>query len=243
VTERRLDWDGCVNIRDLGGHPTANGDATAFGAIVRADSIRRLSDAGWQALVDYGVRTVVDLRFPSELAADPPRDVPVDVVHVPLLEDADAEAMAAIDAWPTTAGAYLEMLERFRPNFARAVAAIASAPEGAVLVHCQGGKDRTGLVVALLLTLAGVPPEEIAEDYGLSARNLAQLTEQWIAAAPDDAERERRRRIGSGEPQAMLDVLAELEVRYGSVRSYLLAGGATEQELDTALARLVQDGR
>jgi protein-tyrosine phosphatase len=239
VTERRLHWDGCVNVRDLGGHPTGDGGRTAFGAVVRADSIRLLSDRGWDALVEYGVRTIVDLRSPIELEADPPRDVPLAVVHVPLLDPDDEEAVAAVDAWPTTEGAYLEMLERFRPSFVRALQAIARAPEGAVLVHCMGGKDRTGLVVALLLTLVGVPPEQIAEDYGLSARNLAPRSAQWIEQAVDETQREWRRRVVRGEPQAMLHVLIELEARYGSVRDYLLAGGATEEDIDRARARLV----
>jgi protein tyrosine/serine phosphatase len=238
VTERRLEWEGCVNVRDLGGHWTADGRVTAFGSVVRADLIRGLSDSGWEALVSHGVRTVVDLRYHSEVEADPPREIPVEVVHVPLLDERDEAAMAAIDSWMTTAGAYLEMLERFPSNFARAVTTIARAPEGGVLVHCHGGKDRTGLVVALLLTMAGVPPEDIAADYGLSAVNLAELTEEWVSAAPDDGERERRRRISRGDPQAMLDVLAELEARYGSVRSYLLVAGAREDDLDRAVARL-----
>jgi protein tyrosine/serine phosphatase len=238
VTERRLEWEGCVNVRDLGGHRTADGRTTAFGSVVRADVIRGLSDVGWEALVSHGVRTVVDLRFHSELEADPLREVPVDVVHVPLLDERDEAAMAAIDSWMTTAGAYLEMLERFPPNFAQAVTAIGRAPEGGVLVHCHGGKDRTGLVVALLLALAGVPPEDIAADYGLSAVNLTRLTEEWVAAAGDENERDRRRRVSRGDPQAMLDVLAELEARYGSIRGYLLGAGAREDDLEGAVARL-----
>lgn len=234
-----MDWDGCVNVRDLGGHPTTDGRETSFRSVVRADSIRQLSDEGWEALVAYGVRTIVDLRFPRELEADPPRDVPVDVVHVPLLDQDDEEAMTAIDAWQTTEGAYLEMLERFRPNFARAIEVIGEAPEGTVLVHCLGGKDRTGLVVAILLMLAGVPPEQIAEDYGLSASNLAPLSERWLAEAEDETERDRRRRVVRGEPQAMLDVLTELEARYGSVRGYLGAGGATDDQIDRARERLL----
>jgi protein-tyrosine phosphatase len=239
MTERPLHWGGCVNVRDLGGHPTREGGRTAFRAVVRADSIRLLSDKGWDALVDYGVRTIVDLRSPIELEADPPRDMPVEVVHVPLLDPDDEEAMAAVDAWPTTESAYLEILERFRPSFVRAIRAIARAPEGAVLVHCMGGKDRTGLVVALLLTLVGVPPEEIAADYGLSARNLAPRSAQWIEQAVDETQREWRRRVVRGEPEAMFQVLVELEARYGSVRGYLLAGGATEEDIERARVRLV----
>lgn len=240
MTERRLHWDGCVNVRDLGGHPIGDGlGKTAFRAVVRADSIRLLSDEGWEALVDYGIRTIVDLRSPVELEADPPRDVPVEVVQVPLFDPRNEEATAAMDAWSTTEDAYLEMLERFRPSFVQAIRAIAQAPEGAVLVHCMGGKDRTGLVVALLLTLVGVPPEQIAEDYGLSALNLAPRSARWIEQAVDETEREWRRRVVRGEPQAMLHVLVELEARHGSVRDYLLAGGATEEDIDRAQARLL----
>src|SRR5262249_24471543 len=74
---RELAWDGCLNVRDLGGHPTDDGGETRYGAVVRADSVRQLSDAGWAALVEYGVDTIVDLRMDQELAADPPADLPV----------------------------------------------------------------------------------------------------------------------------------------------------------------------
>ena len=219
-------------------HLLPDGGRTRFGAVVRADSIRQLTDAGWDALVRYGIRTIVDLRRQSELDEDPPFDVPVEVVHVSLIDQTHAEAEAALDVWETTTTTYLALLEGYRANFVRALTTLARAPDGGVLVHCQGGKDRTGLVVALLLTLAGVPPGDVAEDYGLSAGNIAQLTDDWIAEAPDEPERQLRRRISVGEPQAMLDVLAELESRYGSVRSYLLAAGAREDDLDRAVARL-----
>ncbi|HEY6032238.1 MAG TPA: tyrosine-protein phosphatase, partial [Gaiellaceae bacterium] len=74
---RALAWDGCVNVRDLGGLPTEDGGVTLRGAVVRSDNARRLSDAGWQALLDHGVRTVVDLRWADERDEDPPGDVPI----------------------------------------------------------------------------------------------------------------------------------------------------------------------
>ena len=183
TTNRDLVWDGCLNVRDLGGHPTEDGRLTRFGAVVRADSIRRLSDRGWEALVAHGVRTVVDLRWHSELEADPPRELPVDVVHIPLLgERHDAPETAFLRAARSQHEAYLGMLERFGSNFVRAVAAVAHAREGGVLVHCQAGKDRTGLVVALLLRLAGVDREAVAADYAVSGRRLACVLEPSIAA-------------------------------------------------------------
>jgi len=214
---------------------------------VRADSVRKLSEAGRDALLAYGVRTVVDLRVHSELAADPEVELPVPVVHVPLFHDDDEEDWAAIEAVSraapdevaSTRDVYIEMLERFRENFVRALVTVAQAPEGGVLVHCQGGKDRTGLISALLLRLVGVSAEDIAADYAISSSNLVSWLEPWIEDADEEEERERRRRISSSPPQSMLDVLAELERRYGGVAEYLLAGGATEGDLQRARARLV----
>jgi protein-tyrosine phosphatase len=246
--ERVLTWDGCVNVRDLGGHPTQDGRTTRFGAVVRADSVRALSDAGWDALLAYGVSRIVDLRLHSELALDPPRELDVEVVHVPLMHELDDEEWVEIDAigdaQPDAAGStravYLEFLERRRPQFGEAIAAVADAPEGTVVVHCHGGKDRTGLVVALLLRLAGVDVETIGADYALSGPNLRERTAAWVAAAEDDVERERRRRIGLAPAEAMAAVLEELERRHGSVREYMRAAGVEDGTIDRAIARLVE---
>jgi protein-tyrosine phosphatase len=245
-TERHLAWEGCVNVRDLGGHPTEDGGTTKFGAIVRADSVRKLSDAGWRDLVGHGVTTIVDLRMHEELEADPPAELPVDVVHVNLLGDAPPDYGEHLDALteaePTpaakTKAVYVDFLERFAPNFAAAMRSIADAPEGAVVIHCQGGKDRTGLVVALLLSLAGVPRDDVATDYAISERNLAERQAAWEAEAESEEDRARRRQIGLCPPEAMREVLDELDRRFGAVREYLLAAGASEGELDRAMSRL-----
>jgi protein-tyrosine phosphatase len=245
AVERALAWDGCLNVRDLGGHQTPDG-RTRFGAVVRADSVRQLSDAGWRSLVDYGITRVVDLRLHEELEADAPADLPVEVVHVSLFGDGRAEHWQEIDEIARAAGdppastrvVYLEFLERFRGQFAAAIAAVADAPEGGVLVHCQAGKDRTGLVTALLLRLAGVGIDEVGADYALSERNLSAPTSEWIAEAEDDEERRRRVRMSATPPEAMVGVLEELERRYGSVLGYLRAGGADEGIPERAAARL-----
>ena len=247
LPDRTLSWDGCVNVRDLGGHPTEDGRTTRFGAVIRADSIRQLSDAGWAALFDYGVSRIVDLRFHSELELDEPRDVDVEVVHIPILPELDDPEWAEIDpigdaqpdALGSTRAVYLEFLERRRPQFGEALEAIALAPEGAVVVHCFGGKDRTGLVVALLLRLVGVDLQTIGADYALSGHNLRDVTAAWIAKAEDDLERERRTRIGKAPAEAMVQVLEELERRYGGVRGYLEAAGLDSRTIDAAAARLL----
>ena len=246
---RDLVWDGCLNVRDLGGHTTLDGGETRFGAIVRADSVGQLSEAGWEALTACGVRTVLDLRGGHERDDDPPRDLPVAVLHVPFMEASEAEwdeiaeeiegaAEAAPDVAASTRDVYLIFLERFAANIAAALRAVANAPAGGVVVHCVGGKDRTGLLVAFLLHLAGVPDAEVAADYALSEERLRPRHDAWFAAAESDEELERLRRIAGTPAESMLGVFAELERRYGSVEGYLRSTGLTGKELDLLRARL-----
>jgi protein-tyrosine phosphatase len=246
VPDRNLGWDGCVNVRDLGGHPTEDGGETRFRAVVRADSVRGLSDAGWEALVAYGVSRIIDLRWHEELAEDPPRELAVEVVHIPLLGERDDATQREIDALlqnvrdpaARRSTMYLEFLRRYPENFAAAISAVASAPEGAALVHCAGGVDRTGLVSAFLLRLAGVAPEHIANDYAASEANWAPRTAEWIADAEDEEEREFRRFLSRMPPEAMLQVLERLEEEHGGVAGYLRTAGVAEADLDRARARL-----
>ena len=159
LRSRELTWDGCLNVRDLGGHPKEEGGETSYGSIVRADSVGLLTPTGWQALVEYGIHTVIDLRGDHEREEDPPGELPVEVLHVPFMEaseeeweeiGAELESLGELPVVDATRDAYLIFLERFKPNVGAAIRAVADAPEGGVVVHCVGGKDRTGLVVALL---------------------------------------------------------------------------------------------
>jgi protein-tyrosine phosphatase len=246
---RDLVWDGCLNVRDLGGLPTRDGGTTQLHAVVRADSIRQLTDEGWQALVDHGIRTVVDLRGDDERTEDPPADLPVEIVHVPFFEANDAEwheiraeldaAVAAAPDVPTaTRDVYLIFLERFSGNVASAVRAVANAPGGGLVIHCVGGKDRTGLLSAFLLHLAGVADDEIAADYALSEERLLPRHEAWFAAAETEEELERLRRIAQTPATSMVGVFAELGRRHGGVEGYLREAGATEEELELVRTRL-----
>jgi protein tyrosine/serine phosphatase len=247
--ERELLWDGCINVRDLGGHPTRDGGETRYGSIVRADSVRLLTEAGWAALVDYGIRTVLDLRADHEREEDPPADVAVDVVHVPFMEASDSEweeigpeieaaSAAAPDVATSTRDVYLIFLERFKTNIAAAIRAVANAREGGIVVHCVGGKDRTGLLTAFLLDLAEVAPEDIAADYALSEERLRPRHEAWFAAADTEEELERLRRIAQTPAESMAGVFEELERRYGSVEGYLRSAGLSDEELQVAAGRL-----
>ena len=236
--ERTLLWEGCCNIRDLGGLPTEDGGETRFGAVVRADDISLLSERGLSALEAYGVVRIVDLRH-----EDPPYEPPVELVRVPLF---DAQSILEVDelladvdepvAWRRRN--YLFLLDRFKGNFGRAVTEVAEAPEGTVLIHCAGGIDRTGLVAALLLRLAGVAVETIAQDYAESAVGWAPALEPWIAEAPDAAERRKRKLLSVITAQTMHEVLVELERRHGSTRELLASVGVEESALDHLRASL-----
>ena len=242
---RDLDWDGCLNVRDLGGHATRNGGVTRSRSIVRADSLRKLTDEGWKAAVAYGIRTVVDLRTDRERASDAPAELPVDGVHVQLFEEdpvfseeVDEIIGASDDPAERIAGTYLALLERFRPNVVAALRVIAGAQEGGVAVHCAGGKDRTGLVTALLLSLAGVDRQEIGADYHWSEERLRPRHEEWLAQAETDAEREIVQRLISTPAAAMVRVLDELDSRFGGVEAYLESGGLGGDEIARLRSRL-----
>jgi protein-tyrosine phosphatase len=245
---RALRWDGCLNIRDLGGLPTEAGGRTRRGVVLRADSIRKLTDAGWNAMLDYGVSRIVDLRVNSELAQDPSRELSIDLVHVSVLPEFGSEVWAEFDAISDAApdapsahrAVYLEFLKRFPSKFAAAVEAIAGAPSGVVVIHCVGGKDRTGLVSALVLRLAGVSIEEVAADYAQSEANLRSELSEWIEQAPTEQERKQRERRSQTPAAAMVGLLEELEQRYGSSEDYLLAGGASEESLQRIRQRFTE---
>jgi protein-tyrosine phosphatase len=232
--ERVLVWDGCVNVRDLGGLPIVGGGETRYGVIVRADSIRGLTEGGWAALTEYGVRSAVDLRADDEVAEDPGGDAPIPVLRVPITP---WELGELAHDWPSMRIGYLALLDRFRTQFADAISTLATA-DGPVVVHCQGGRDRTGLVVALALQLVGVDPETIAADHARSDENWAPFLNAWYEEAPTEEERERRRRIARPAGRTMAQVLAEVDTRYGGPRRYLLDAGASREHLHSLVLRL-----
>lgn len=246
--ERTLRWDGCANVRDLGGHATEDGRETLFRAVVRADSRGMLTEAGWKALEAYGVSRVVDLRRDDELAEDPPDLVELDVFHVSLMagierpeewELVKRAAAAAPDARTTYAILYAAALEQCRSTIALALTAVAGAPEGAVVVHCTAGKDRTGLVAALLLRLCGVSIADVDADYADSERALRDAGTGWIEAATDGEERTQRLVAAETPAGAIAEVLTRLEHDHRSVDGYLEAAGLGAGDQARLRARLL----
>jgi protein-tyrosine phosphatase len=252
---RILHWDGCYNVRDLGGLPTADGRRVRWGAIVRSDLPNRLTETGQRSLIDHGVRTIVDLRFPEEVAHDwdsyPFRQdsddrPPVSYQNVPFNIGRDPDKHEEIRAAYRAATSRIELnrhdIDWNRAGIVAAVAAIADAPSGGVLVHCHAGKDRTGSVVAILLSVLGVSDEDIADDYALTALTLEPLIIEWLDSNTQDvAERERLRNLAMPAREAMLDTLAYIRAEHSSAEAYLRGGGTTSEQISRLRDRLLED--
>jgi protein-tyrosine phosphatase len=224
MEDRVLAWDGCNNVRDLGRLKTADGRTTRRGVIVRSDTPSRLTAAGWSALYEYGIRTIITLRttgmVENELDLAPPYADLV-VVQAPIEDITDREfalKWAATDLWGTPLY-FKDALRRWPEKHAAVISTIARARPGGVLFHCIRGHDRTGIISLLLLTLAGVTPDEIIADYELSV---------------DSGRDKILARENSSVRQAMLDTLEGLDVD-GCLRE----GGASRDDLAAIRTRLV----
>ncbi len=245
---RHIVLDGTYNLRDTGGYPAApEGDAagtTRWGVLLRSDALHRLTDADLTALAGRGIRHVVDLRDDTEVRSAPSRldGLDVEVQHLPVF--AGAAPQALLGGSIGLEQLYDAMVDEHGPNLARAVAAIARTDGGAVIVHCTAGKDRTGLVVALALRAVGVPLDVVATDYAASAGHLAG---DWadaalaaVAALGHDVPAEVVDLVTASPAPLVASLLARLEAEHGSVADYLLARGATADDLGRLRALLVE---
>jgi protein tyrosine/serine phosphatase len=231
----QLDWPDCRNVRDVGGLPTADGGRIRDGALIRADSLQFLSPEGVEVVRRAGVSRILDLRSKGELTGFPtPFTEDLLGLHMPLADPADPDAGAT-----TIVGACIAMLDLHPELFAAAVLAIAEAPDGAVVVHCYGGKDRTGMVVALALSVAGVPEEEIVADYFLTQERLAPYLAEQLAAEPDASLHPEMIEFRDTRAESLVAILDHLDKAYGGPEAYLRRGGLTTEQLAVLRSRLV----
>lgn len=231
-----LDWPKCANARDLGGMPTVDGGRIRTGALIRTDGHNKLTPSGVEAVRAYGVSRIIDLRrqreqdrAPSPFSGDPL------YYHLSVQNPADPD-----HEWLTLAEIYIAMLDLRPQLFTSAVAAVASAPEGGVVVHCAGGKDRTGLIVGMALAVAGVSVDAIGADYALTEERLAEESAAYLEGLDDPKIREIARRLQPTPAENMVQVFEHLNRRYGGVEDYLTAGGMTSAQLDALRGRLLE---
>lgn len=235
---RHLDWDGLYNARDLGGLPTLDGRTTRRGAVVRSESLDRLTPTGWQQLREHGIRTVIDLRNPDE-RTHAPDDAVTGVLTVTLALDGDQGLESPF--WHAigrqhsgTPLYYRPFLQRLPELAAAAVAAVADAAPGGVLIHCAGGRDRTGLVVLLLLALAGVDAATIAADHELSAQRCTALFDAYDMPDQTPAIIELLEQHGTTWHDAVTSTLDGLDLP-----ALLLNAGLAERQLAALRDRLL----
>jgi protein-tyrosine phosphatase len=231
---RRLPLAGAYNLRDVGGYPAADGGQTRWRTLFRADSLHRLTVEEQEALLEYGVRTVIDLRRPDETASAPnvfaasPR---VRYLHLSITDSApDPNGPSiALDEL------YRRILDDRQAQLGAVLTALSEEGAFPAVVHCTAGKDRTGLIVALLLGIAGVPPEQIVEDYALSAVYLAETFWAEVSARLTAAgiPLERYRQLLASAPETMVATLAYLDERYGGAVGYAAHLGLVDRQLAT----------
>jgi len=231
-----LTWPNCLNVRDVGGLPTSDGRQIAAGALIRSDNLSRLTDAGVTALREASVSRIIDVRTPPECDGDPSPFATNPLYRNMPLYNAD-------DPYDPTLSLeqnYMAMLDLHPELLAAAVGAIADAPTGAVVVHCHAGKDRSGNVVALALSIAGVPAQSVAADYAFLDDRMRDHFAEQLALINDSNERSQLAESFTARPETMLAVLQHLEDQYGGAEAYLRQGGLGDNQLSALRARLVE---
>ena len=269
VQERWIEMDGLVNLRDVGGIPTGDGGVIASGRLLRSDNLQALSEDDVAALLDRGLSDVVDLRSdyeaemegPSPLVGHPEvsihqlslfrewregvgEDKPDALAEADRPETLPAEALPWVDLEPSveigndTASHYLSYLMERPDSVLEALRVIATAP-GATLVHCAAGKDRTGTIVALALTLAGADREAVIADYAASSERVQAIVDRLMSSATyADNLRDRPLSSHLSRPETMHVLLEHLEAEFGGVEALLGRLGWTDADTARLRAKL-----
>ncbi|MEU0937025.1 tyrosine-protein phosphatase [Embleya sp. NPDC005971] len=242
-TRRHVDFARLHNFRDMGGYRTADGRTVRWGALYRSDSLGKLEGADWETFLAIGVRTVIDLRYPQEIAYR--GRVPahesltyhnLSIEHRPYNQPDLAEDVLP---GPYLAARFAEVAEDGVREIREALAVIAAAESAPVVFHCASGKDRTGLIAALVLALLGVPDEDIVADFALTELATARLLADW--QAEHDGATPRWPAFGRAPAEVMELFLADLAKTYGSLHTYVTDRlGFTEAEIEALREALLE---
>lgn len=227
------------NFRDLGGYPASDGRRTRRGVLYRSDSLGKLRTEGdVERFQGLGVRTVIDLRYPWEIEKagrvpefDGLHYVNLSIEHQPY----DQGSLGSdIDPWRFLADRYLEVAKDGVKEIREVLDVIADPESGTTVFHCASGKDRTGLIAMLVLTLVGASEASVVEDFTLTESATERLVADWKAFYPG---RELTWPAYARAPEEpMVLFLTELKAEYGSVEAY----AATELGVDEELVRALR---
>jgi len=248
---RWLRLDGAVNVRDLGGLPTGDGRRTRSGVLYRADNLQDLTEADVAGLVEaLGVRTVVDLRTSGEVRLEGPGPLHAAGLaheHHSLVPDEQLRAAELDDRvlpdrrYTSAVDVYLGYLDEAPDAVVAAVRILADPAAGPTVFHCAAGKDRTGVLAALVEAAVGVTPDAVLDDYLDTVERVPAIVGRLLASATY-AEDVGKVPLDHHTPRAetMQGVLSALDEQWGGARGWLLAHGLTEAELDALAERLVE---
>lgn len=242
LTPRQIPVDGAHNVRDLGGYLTDRGTEIPLRRFLRSDCLHRLAPGGTERLLDEGLRCVVDLRTQAETAQNPSLFdglKGVEYVNIPLFDTLSPEALSAVKTPQThpLLPFYVAAIDRRGPAVREILSRMSGVDQGAVLFNCTAGKDRTGIIAALLLGLAGVSDSDIINDYALTEQLIPDLVAEFLALS--------RARGGDVESYATLlespadtmdRMLSHIRTHHGSVHGYMdhidLDGGSRTKLID-----------
>jgi protein-tyrosine phosphatase len=228
---RHLPLEGTRNVRDTGGYPTADGRTTRWRTLLRSDELTRIPADVADELVALGLRRVVDLRWPEELELSPnvfADSARIRYSSIPLLAD-DPTPHAGL------AGMYRHVLDARGTQLAEVVRTLLAEDGLPAIIGCAAGKDRTGVTIALLLDLCGVPRDIIVEDYALSAQYFSS------PRAHIEADDWRSGSLVVDSPPAFMEsALTHLDERHGGARALLRNHGLTDDELDRLIGLLTE---
>lgn len=227
------------NIRDLGGYGRSNGETTQWGRLLRGEALHSLTSASVAKLLESNLALVIDLRGPHETAATahPFRNhLAVAYCNIPLFDALAPIAQSGTDF--DMAQRYSDALDKCGQQLVAVLRAIIAARPGIVLFHCTAGKDRTGIIAALLLLLAGVSRADIATDYALTSAAQGLIDQLRARALTAGAEPDHIERVLASDADTMLTMLDHLERTHGGILAYLVALGLSEAEVSHLIDRL-----
>ena len=243
--QRHLDVEGTHNMRDIGGYETSGGRRTRWRTLFRSDSLHRLSPTAQTTLLGYGIKTVVDLRTNRELQSEPnvfAHSSAVAYHHLGMVGD-ETEPMPpeGLDVAERIAHSYSGMLDRGLEPIGKTLKALAAPDALPALYHCAGGQDRTGLITALLLGIAGVSAQTIAEDYTLTAEYAvnAYLGEDAPPGTDPARYTVEAYRARNCLPEGMIGTIQYLHEHYGGMEGYARAAGLDNAQIETLRQALV----
>jgi protein tyrosine/serine phosphatase len=238
---RELSLEGSVNFRDLGGLLTTDNRRTRAGRLFRSDALHRLTNADLDILSELRIATLIDLRSQSELERSGPSpllDRGTRHLHLPLFSSDTSPA--AIDPALTLGDLYVSMLERGTDRIRMIFEILADGRDLPAVVHCAAGKDRTGVVTALILRSIGIADITIVEDYALTDRNMMRLIEQMQASGQPLSGMRVPDHYMRAVPETMELFLKTVDDTYGSTSGYLTHAGVDAPVIAAVRDQLLQ---